>query len=48
MPGLGQGHKPARHPAGGEDKHKLNNGVFSLMSLRLINFNPDLSAIFLG
>jgi len=27
------------------DKYKLNNGVFSLMSLGLINFNPDLSGL---
>jgi hypothetical protein len=27
--------------ASGEDGYKSSNGVFSLMSLRLINFNPD-------
>ena len=31
--------RPARRTAGGEDEYKLNNGVFSLMSLRLININ---------
>jgi len=27
------------------DKYKLNTGVFSLMSLGLINFNPDKSGL---
>jgi len=41
-------HKPAAIRQAGtqrRDKYKLNNGVFSLMSLRLINFNvPHINA----
>jgi len=33
---IGSGFTPARRTAGGEDEHKLNNGVFSLMRLRRI------------
>jgi len=38
---------PAIRQAGTQrgDKYKLNKGAFSLMSLRLINFNPDLSGL---
>jgi len=36
MPGLGQGYGPGTQR---EDEYKLNNALFSLMSLRLTNFN---------
>jgi len=42
MPGLGQGSGPGTQR---EDEYKLNNALFSLMSLRLTNFNvPPINA----
>jgi hypothetical protein len=41
-PGLGQGSGPGTQR---ENEYKLNNGVFSLMSVGLINFNvPRINA----